>query len=319
MNAVAMLRVFNQMNVVLAAEESAGLQMLRALAASSHRLVAVLAAPPKAGFAGASAWNVARNLGFETWPAELVKDPELAGRLRSAQVDILLNVHSLYVINREVLAAPRLGAYNLHPGPLPRYAGLNAVSWALYRGEPTHGVTIHKIDPEIDAGPIVYQTIFPIADDETALSLSFKCVNEGVALMLRLLEVAGADPAKIPLLAQDPGGREYFGREVPEQGRLSWSWPASRIVNFVRACDYYPFSSPWGHPRTRFGVQEIALVKAGLTGQSSSVPPGTVGESVASGIQVACQDEWVLVAKLLVEGKYVAARELLSPGDRLVD
>jgi methionyl-tRNA formyltransferase len=307
------------MNVILAAEESAGLQMLRALAASSHRLVAVLAAPPKPGFAGASAWNVARNLGFETWPAELVKDPALAERLRSAQVDIFLNVHSLYVINREVLAAPRLGAFNLHPGPLPRYAGLNAVSWALYRGESTHGVTVHKIDPEIDAGPIVYQSIFPIADDDTALSLSFKCVREGVALMLQLLEVAAADPAKIPLSPQDASAREYFGREVPEQGRLSWSWPASKVVNFVRACDYFPFPSPWGYPRTRLSAQEFALVKAVRTGIPSDAPPGTVGESVASGVHVACRDEWILVGKLLLGGKYLAASEILHSGDRLAE
>jgi len=307
------------MNVVLAAEESAGLQMLRALAGSSHRLVAVLAAPPKPGFAGASAWNAARNLGFDTWPAELVKDPALAERLRAAKVDILLNVHSLYLINREVLAAPRLGAYNLHPGPLPRYAGLNAVSWALYRGEPTHGVTVHKIDPEIDNGPIVYQSIFPIADDDTALSLSFKCVREGIALMLRLLEIAAADPANIPLRPQDISAREYFGREVPEQGRLSWSWPASKVVNFVRACDYFPFPSPWGHPCTRINAQEFALVKAARTGLPTDAPPGTVGKSVASGVHVACQDEWVLVGKLLLAGKYLAASEFLRSGDRLAE
>jgi methionyl-tRNA formyltransferase len=307
------------MNVILAAEESAGLQMLRALAGSGYRVVAVLAAPPKPGFAGASAWNVARNLGFETWPAELVKDPALAARLRSEQVDILLNVHSLYLINREVLAAPRLGAYNLHPGPLPRYAGLNAVSWALYRGEPTHGVTVHKIDPEIDTGPIVYQSIFPIADDETALSLSFKCVRKGVALMLQLLEVAAADPAKIPSRPQDSSAREYFGREVPEQGRLSWSWPATKVINFVRACDYFPFSSPWGHPRTRINAQEFAVVKASRTGLPTDAPPGTVGGSVASGVHVACADEWVLVGKLLHAGKYLAAGEILNNGDRLAD
>jgi methionyl-tRNA formyltransferase len=255
----------------------------------------------------------------ETWPAELVKDPALAERLRSAEVDILLNVHSLYVINREVLAAPTLGAYNLHPGPLPRYAGLNAVSWAIYRGETTHGVTVHKIDPVIDAGPIVYQSIFPIAADDTALSLSFKCVREGVALMLQLLEVATADPAKIPLLAQDVSARQYFGKEVPEQGRLSWSWPASKVVNFVRACDYFPFPSPWGYPRTHLGAQEFALVKASRTGLPSDAPPGTVGNSVASGVHVACRDEWVLVGKLLRAGKYLPASEILSCGNRLAE
>ena len=51
-------------------------------------------------------------------------------------------------------------------------------------------MTVHRMDPEIDAGPIVYQTRFPIEAGDTALSLSFKCVREGVTLMQRLLEVA---------------------------------------------------------------------------------------------------------------------------------
>src|SRR5579885_3355851 len=102
------------MNVALAAEESAGLQLLRAVAASQHRVVAVLAQPPKTGAAAVSVWKVANDLGLPTLPAEAVKSSALADRLRSEQTDILLNVHSLYLIHPDVLAAPKLGAYNLH-------------------------------------------------------------------------------------------------------------------------------------------------------------------------------------------------------------
>ena len=305
------------MNVVLAAEESAGLQMLRALTRSDHRLVAVLAAPPKPGVPAASVWKVAQDLGFETWPAALVKDPSLARRLDSEGVDIFLNVHSLYIIDDQVLQAPRLGAYNLHPGPLPHYAGLNAVSWAIFRGERTHGVTVHRIDPGIDTGPIVYQENVSIEDEDTALSLSFKCVGRGIPLMLRLLDAAASDPAKIPLLPQDLKLRESFGREVPEQGRVCWSWPAQKVVNFVRACDYFPFSSPWGHPRTRKDVQEFALAKARRTRLSSDALPGTVGNCTEEGVLVACQDEWILVSKLHLNSKYVPANRILRSGDRL--
>jgi methionyl-tRNA formyltransferase len=307
------------MNVVLAAEDLAGVQMLQALARSSHRLVAVLAVPPSPDAGGVSVWKVAQNLGFETWPAKLVRDAEFGKRLRVRDVDILLNVYSLYIIHKEVLEAPKLGAFNLHPGPLPRYAGLNAVSWAIFRGEQMHGVTVHRMDSGIDAGPIVFQSSFSINADETALSLSFKCVREGVALMLRLLEVASAEPANIPLFRQDLAMREYFSGEVPEQGRLSWSWPARKVVDFVRACDYFPFRSPWGHPRTRLHVQEFALAKACRTGLPCDVLPGTVGESTACGVQVACRDEWILVSKLLLADAYLSPEEILRPGDRFSD
>jgi len=54
---------------------------------------------------------------------------------------------------------------NLHNGPLPRYRGVSPINWALKNGEDTHGVTIHKITPEIDAGPIVGQVRYSIYTD----------------------------------------------------------------------------------------------------------------------------------------------------------
>lgn len=305
------------MNVVLAAEESAGLQLVRAVAASQHRVVAVLAQPPKPAAASVSVWKVARDLGLPTWPADTVKTAALAERLRSEKTDILLNVHSLYIIHEDVLAAPKLGAYNLHPGPLPRYAGLNAVSWAIFRGERTHGVTVHRIAAGIDTGPIAYQKQIPVDPQETGLSLSLKCVREGVPLMLQLLETAATNPQQIPQEPQDLAQREYFGKSAPEQGRVSWDWPAEKIINFVRACDYFPFSSPWGHPMTRRGVQEFALAKAKKTALSTREKPGTVGESSEYGVKVACRDEWILVSKLLSQGKPLPAQNLLNVGDVL--
>ena len=305
------------MNVVLVGEESAGLQVLRALGRSCHKLVAVLAAPPNSEAAGSNVWNVAQKMGFDTWPANLVKEATLANRLRAKQVDILLNVHSLYIIHKEVLAAPRFGCFNLHPAPLPRYAGLNAISWSIYRGEKTHGVTIHKMDPAIDAGPIAYQSIFPIEDDDGALSLSFKCIQQGVGLMLKLLDVAGTDPQKIPLVPQDISKREYFGAGIPDSGQLHWTLPAERIVNFVRACDYFPFHSPWGHPRTQLRDHKLAIVKASRTGIPTVSPPGTIGSSTDRGVLISAMDEWVLVKKVKVGAEYQDALNILTPGDCL--
>jgi hypothetical protein len=86
-------------------------------------------------------------------------------------------------------------SFDLHPGPLPRYAGLNSVSWAIYRGEKEHGVTLHKLAPEIDAGPIIFQESVSIGRKETGLSLTAKCVNAGTVGMERSggVEVACAD------------------------------------------------------------------------------------------------------------------------------
>jgi methionyl-tRNA formyltransferase len=288
------------MNVLVVAEESAGAHVLRAVARSIHRIVAVMSSPSSKARSGVSVWDLAMQLGLPTWPAALVKNADFAEQISADAVDIILNVHSLYICHAKVVEAPRVGAFNLHPGPLPRYAGLNSVSWALYRGEHTHGVTIHRMVPDVDAGPVAYQSVFTIDKEDTALSLSRKCAQDGVKLLLQLLDVADADPESIPCVPQDLSHREYFGREVPENGSLAWSWKAANIVNFVRACDYLPFRSPWGHPRTTLLGQEVEVLKARLTGDSCEAVPGTVARVTDQGALVACADEWLDVNRIKI-------------------
>jgi methionyl-tRNA formyltransferase len=308
-------------NILLVGEESAGIQMLRALAGGDHRIVAVLASQSKNNGGLANLWEASERLGYQTWPSKLVKDPLFADEVRAAEVDVILNIHSLFIINKDVVKAPRVGCFNMHPGPLPRYAGLNAVSWAIYRGETSHGVTIHKMEPGIDTGPIVYQELFDVDDADTGLTLSARCIRSGIPLVLRLMETASRDPAAIPLTPQDLNKREYFGREIPHDGKLLWSHPAREIVNFVRACDFFPFPSPWEHPQTILesvsGDKAIGVVKARLTGERCDRTPGTVGELDGPGVKVACGDEWIVVNKLKVEGRYVNSAEVLKPGSRL--
>jgi methionyl-tRNA formyltransferase len=262
--------------IALVCGEAAGARLLQALARGPHEVVAVLAAGPTRA--------LAERLGYRAQPAERVREPGFAAELAAAGVEMLLNVHSLYVVPEAVLGVPTRGAWNLHPGPLPRYAGLNAPSWAIYRGEQRHGVTVHRMDRGIDTGDIAYQETFPIADADTGLTLALRCAEKGVALLQRLLE----RPEDIPRLPQDPARRSYFGRAVPQDGRIDWHAPARRIFDFVRACDYHPFPSPWGVPRARWGDEEVEIRKVALTGERCVAPPGTV-----RGEQVACGDEWL--------------------------
>jgi len=300
------------LNVLLAGEEAAGLQTLRALARTEHRIAAVLASS-----ADATVGKVARQMGYEIWPADLVKDPGFAARVRDRAIDIILNVHSLHIVHPEVLRAARLGGFNLHPGPLPAYAGLNTISWAIYRGETSYGVTLHEMSPVVDAGRIAYAASFPIGEDDTPMSLMRKCVEEGVPLVMRLLETAARHPDAIPRIEQDLALRRVFGREIPEGGCLDWARPAARIVNFVRACDYHPLPSPWGHPRTRWGDRDIGIARASRTGRRADGPPGKVGEPSGPDIDVACEDEWILVRLLVVDGERRRPAVVLRPGDRL--
>lgn len=308
------------MNIVVVAQESAGVQTVRLVEDSAHDLVAVLTSDfPGSSGRGVTVSAIAHELDASVLPSELVRDPNFADELRRRQVDVLLNVHSLYLINADVLGAPRVGSFNLHPGPLPQYAGLNVPSWAIYHGEDKHAVTLHWVAPRVDAGPIAFESWFPIAPHDTGLSLSAKCVQHGLPLLSLLLGLLADDPNEIPKISQDPARRRYFGKNVPGQGWVSWLCSAEQVVDFVRACDYGPWPSPWRAPRThsaRSGL-EIEILRASRTREGTTAAPGTVSASENGTVRVAAGDEWVRVSRARVNGTSAPPSSLLAPGDTL--
>lgn len=286
------------LSVLLIAREGAGAQALQRIRRAGHAVAATVTADEAAN----PVRRAALDLGVPVWGEEVAKHPGFAEAVRRIGVDLLLNVHSLAVLPAEVLDAPRIGSFNLHPGPLPGYAGLNAPSWAIYHGETTHGSTLHWMDARIDAGEIAYEARFPVEERDTGLTLSLKCARAGMSLLDRLLAAASEDARSVPRLPQDPSRRRYFGRRVPQEGRLDWSRTAREVVDFVRACDYHPFPSPWDAPATRVAGRELRVLRAARTHVPCGAPPGSVGRSEGGAAWIAAADEWVRVTRVSLGG-----------------
>jgi len=81
-------------------------------------------------------------------------------------------------------------ALNLHNAPLPKYRGVRPINWALKNGEEYHGVTIHRMTPNIDNGPIYAQARFRIdaAHDEVR-DVYGQCLVHGWELFLDLMAI----------------------------------------------------------------------------------------------------------------------------------
>src|SRR5215831_323670 len=86
-----------KMNILLVGEDAAGMQMLQHLRRTSHRIAGVMASPPRQDRPGATVWSLASKFGYNIWPSKMVKDPAFAARIVEENVDILLNVHSLFL------------------------------------------------------------------------------------------------------------------------------------------------------------------------------------------------------------------------------
>lgn len=271
-------------SVVFVGEESVGLRVLRGLNAGGADVQVVLSDGPVG--------RLAETLGYDVLPADRVTDPSFAADIGGA--DLLLNVHSLHIVPEVILDAPRLGSYNVHPGPLPEYAGLNTPCWAIYEGATEYGVTVHRMVGDIDAGSIAYETRWPLTGSETGLSLWTRCSEEGVTLVEALMEQAQAG-REIPRQPQDLSRRRYYGSEVPREGRIEWTMEAEAIERFVRACEFGPFRSPWGRPKVSVEGTEKAVLEVEILDRASSGECGRVTSLGDGRFEAAAADRWLRI------------------------
>jgi methionyl-tRNA formyltransferase len=303
--------------MVLAGEDTAGLRAFRLISSGESVAVVAVISGSSDATRGATVAQVAGRLGIPVWPPSMLRDPATANVLRGEGVDILLNVHGLVLIDTNVLEAPTLGSFNLHPGPLPRYAGLNSPCWGVYHQEHEFGVTLHRMTAVVDTGPIAGQMLFAVESRETGLSLTSKTVTNGTTLLGNFLAQLLESSASVPAREQDLSQREYLGAGPPHGGRLLWELPATQLDAFVRACDFGPFESPWGHPLVSWESSQMAVRSARAADASEKdAPPGTVVAVDEEGASVTSGDGLLIVESLEVGGQICAASEVLRAGRR---
>jgi len=193
----------------------------------------------------------------------------------AGEFDYLFSVANLHMLPPALLRAARKLTINFHDGPLPRYAGLHATSWALMAQETTHGVTWHEMTPEVDAGRIAAQVHFAISPDDTALSLNARCYEAGLASFEAMVRDISRD--ELTLSPQGPG-RSYFGleRRPDALATLDFSQPAAQLAALVRALDFGPYPNPLALPKIHIDGNLLCVRSARTLEPGSGAVPGTV-------------------------------------------
>jgi amino acid adenylation domain-containing protein len=201
---------------------------------------------------------------------------ELVASLERSPVDYLFSVINLRILPAEALKLPRIAAINFHDGPLPRYAGLHATSWALFNREKTHGITWHLMESTIDTGPIVRQRWFEVAEDDTALSLNLKCFNTGLASLADM--VSDLVQGTITATPQDAARRTYCAgsRRPAAGGILEWDRRGEESEAMARGTDFGPYRNPLVLPKIWTGAECIVAREVRFGEVAASGPPGAV-------------------------------------------
>src|SRR5436305_14584231 len=131
--------------------------------------------------------EAAGTLGLAVYQPERVREPEAIERIRRIAPEVMVVVAYGQIIPRAILDIPPLGVLNVHASLLPRHRGAAPVAHAILAGDRETGVTIMRMDEQLDHGPVLAMRTVTIGPEEDAPQLTRRLAELGATLLVETL------------------------------------------------------------------------------------------------------------------------------------
>jgi len=297
----------NDIRIIYMGTPEFAVASLDALVKAGCHIVSVITAPDKPAGRGmkmteSAVKKYAVEKGLPILQPVKLKDPEFIEQLKALKADLQIVV-AFRMLPEVVWNMPPMGTINLHGSLLPKYRGAAPINWAVINGEKETGVTTFKLQHEIDTGNILLQESFPIGDDDTAGEVHDTMKEIGAQLLVKTVRgLADGSLKEIPQSAV--GNRQSAITDAPhapkiftETCKIDWNKSAAEIYNLIRGLSPYPAAF------TYLNDKMLKIYKAKKEISSSPKEPGTIETDNKTYLKFACNDGYIHITELQVEGK----------------
>lgn len=243
------------------------------------------------------------------------RDADFAAALRELQPDLSVVVAYGHILPRAVIDLPALGTINIHASLLPALRGAAPIQAAIRDGLSETGISIMRMVPALDAGPVILQARTPVAGDETYGELQVRLSEMGALALIEALALMELDRA--PERPQDDSLATYAPKVDRESSRVNWTLEAAAVCNAVRAYD--PRPGAW----TTLSGSDVKLFGPRLMPDASG-DPGELLRADGDGLLIACGSGAARISEVQPAGKRRMAAASwhrgrgIEIGDRLI-
>ena len=274
-----------------------------------HRIVGVVTQPDRPSGRGkkiqeSPVKQSANELGLPIMQPVSLKNETVSKQIEEWRPTIIVVVAYGQLLPKSILDLPPCGCINVHASLLPKWRGAAPIPAAILAGDHETGISIMKLDPGLDTGPVYRQSIHPINLLTTSRAL-FQSLSElGAELLANILPeiISGTLQPK----EQNHELATYAPQIRKSDGEIDWRKPAILIERQLRAYD------PW--PGSFSKLSDKRLIIHGGRVQEGNWKPGYVdflGDSLAIG----CGEGVLLPEKLQLAGKRVRNTEEFVRGN----
>jgi methionyl-tRNA formyltransferase len=281
---------------------------LAEIVGAGHEVVAAYAQPPRAAGRGMAERKSPVQLFAESAGIPVRTPTRLKGATEQEEfaalgADAAVVVAYGLLLPRPVLAAPRLGCFNLHASRLPRWRGAAPIQRAVMAGDAETAVIVMRMEAGLDTGPICLAEPVAIGPDTTAGELHDVLAQRGASVMVRAL--AALERGTLDCVAQAEAGVSYAAKIDKAEARIDFEQDAEKVHNLIRGLS--PFPGAWFEASAAGRRERIKVLRASIVAGH-----GRPGEVLDDRLMIACGTGAVRLIELQRAGKKpMAADELL--------
>jgi methionyl-tRNA formyltransferase len=283
---------------------------LRALLGEGHDVVGVVTQPDRPRGRSRSQLDpspvkvVALEEGLPVLQPEKPRGEAFLSELAALAPDISVVVAYGHILPRVVIDAPRLGTLNIHASLLPALRGAAPIQASILEGHAETGVTIMRMVPALDAGPMLHVLRCPLSDETTYGDLHDALAELGAVAIVQALALLEAGAShEVP---QDDHLATYAAKIDRASAQVDFTQSAALVSRRIRAFDPRPgaHTTLRGAPVKLFGVRVLAHRDADLRDEALRASrPGTIRAIDEDGLVVRCGDGALRVAEVQPAGK----------------
>jgi methionyl-tRNA formyltransferase len=248
--------------------------------------------------------TAATELGIQVIQPSIVKGRRFADRIAGYKPDFIVTAAFGRILGPSLLRVSARESLNVHASLLPKYRGAAPVNWAILSGERETGVSIMRMEEELDAGPVYHRVKTPIGQDETAGELLGRLSVAGAEAIIQVIKHFDTYTPE----PQDHEEATFAPMLKKSDGNIDWNQSATFLHNHVRGM------SPWPSATTLFKGERLKVhATTVLDLESGDSLPGTILGVSREGIDVACKTGVLRLTELQAPGrKRLHVRDFLA-------
>ena len=283
------------MKIIFMGTPNFAVPILKAINETEHKILEVYTQPASKSGRGqkinhSDVYYCAKQLKLKVRFPENLETSEEINHIRKLKPDLVVVVAYGKILPATLLNIEKLLFINVHASLLPKWRGAAPIQRAIMNMDSETGVSIMKIIPRLDAGPVMLQEKIKISQEMSYENLSKKMSGIGAKLILESIQLIENNKANF--IEQKESEATYAKKILKNESKINWNESAKKIIAKINA--FYPNPGCWF---------EISDVRIKIVKAIEVERTGDTGTIIDNKMTIACSKNAIRILELKKEGK----------------